>query len=312
MTSATDRISCLASGWQTYSTDVERAWFCFSTQGVPFPISSEKYGVSWPSIFFVGTWIHSAKSDRNREVMSKLHKFGWLFHFHYSAYFCLSCWFSILVLLNFIWKKRKSFNSLRKLQAHQIRSNFRNNHKMTVTNKLTCFGRLALLGHIPQKVLLNTYLLWKNTGLPSVHTTVLVSQPCHLNIPIPPKSLTWPVSFSSWYCLICFPWQTSYVQYDSICSVGKKTRTTSCIQQAVRAEKVSFRWCSANVALTPSEHGFSLFAERVRWEWNFSPCRNSCFVWIVAPAARPDWAHCTPYHHPKTIKDTKQTQERSW
>lgn len=41
VTSATDKISCLASGWQTYSTFVERGWFCFSTQGVPFPISNE-------------------------------------------------------------------------------------------------------------------------------------------------------------------------------------------------------------------------------------------------------------------------------
>ena len=27
---------------------------------------------------------------------------------------------------------------------------------------------------------------------------------------------TFPVSFSSWYCLRCFPWQSSYVQYVSI------------------------------------------------------------------------------------------------
>ena len=38
VTSAMDRISCLASGWHTYITEVARAWFCFSTQGVPLPI----------------------------------------------------------------------------------------------------------------------------------------------------------------------------------------------------------------------------------------------------------------------------------
>lgn len=42
VTSATDRISCLASGWQTYSTAVVRARFCISVQGVPFPSSTEK------------------------------------------------------------------------------------------------------------------------------------------------------------------------------------------------------------------------------------------------------------------------------
>lgn len=41
VTSATDRISCLASGWQTYSTAVVRALFCTSVQGVPFPSSTE-------------------------------------------------------------------------------------------------------------------------------------------------------------------------------------------------------------------------------------------------------------------------------
>lgn len=42
VTSATDRISCLASGWQTYSTFVVRARFCISVQGVPFPSSTVK------------------------------------------------------------------------------------------------------------------------------------------------------------------------------------------------------------------------------------------------------------------------------
>lgn len=62
--------------------------------------------------------------------------------------------------------------------------------------------------------------------------------------------------------------------------------------------------------------------QSLRWEnsgkldenetWQVSPCRNSCFVWIVAPAVHPDWAHCIPYHHPNAIKDTKQMQEWEW
>lgn len=56
------------------------------------------------------------------------------------------------------------------------------NHIITFTNKLTCFCWLALLCHIPQEVLLNTNLLWKNTQLPSLNTVVLASNSYRLNI----------------------------------------------------------------------------------------------------------------------------------
>lgn len=38
VTSATERISCLASGWHTYITVLDRGRLCLKLHGVPFPI----------------------------------------------------------------------------------------------------------------------------------------------------------------------------------------------------------------------------------------------------------------------------------
>lgn len=94
-------------------------------------------------------------------------KFGRLFKFHYKTYFCLSCWFDIFFLLNFIWKK---------IQIHQMTYyKFYKQIIKLLSQTNTCFCRLALLRHIPQKVLLNTNLLWKSTWwLPSVHTSHVI------------------------------------------------------------------------------------------------------------------------------------------
>ncbi len=180
------------------------------------------------------------------------------------------------------------------------------------TKKLACLCRLALLCQIPQEVLLDTYLLRKRTWLSSVHECWLLIHAVWKWFH-PLKTLTCPVSFSSWYCLICFPWHTSYVQYDSICNVGKprasleSRNTTSALQL--------FSYAPLNAAQAPIRKRFQSLLPRDTGKldenetWEVSPCRSSCFVWTADPAARPDWAHCTPYRHPKTTKDTTQTQE---
>lgn len=108
-----------------------------------------------------------------------------------------------------------SFSTIRKIQIHQI--TYYTFHKQII--KLLSQTHLFLsTGSSAPYSPESTPEHWSSVEK-HMMITIRTYQSCHLNITC--KSLTWPVSFSSWYCLICFPWHTSYVQYDSICSVGK-------------------------------------------------------------------------------------------